>query len=72
LRYLYPFYDRSPVEEHFYRRQHIDVSRSMVTSLRRYAASTPLSALDRSALAILLGPLLRLRQGCCHPQAGDP
>jgi hypothetical protein len=44
----------------------------MVTSLRRYAASTPLSALDRSALAVLLGPLLRLRQGCCHPQAVDP
>ena len=59
----------SPVEEHFYRRQHIDVSRSMAASLRRYPPTTQLSSLDRSSLAALLGPLLRLRQGCCHPQA---
>jgi E3 ubiquitin-protein ligase SHPRH len=57
------------VEEHFYRRQHIEVSRSMASSLRRYPPATKLSGLDRSSLATLLGPLLRLRQGCCHPQA---
>jgi hypothetical protein len=41
----------------------------MAASLRRYPPSTQLSSLERSSLTVLLGPLLRLRQGCCHPQA---
>ena len=59
----------SPVEEHYYRQQHIDVSRDMMTSLRRYDSYVKLSSMDRKSLSTLLLPLLRLRQACCHPQA---
>lgn len=58
----------SPVEEHFYRRQHIEISRDMVTKLRKLEPGTKLSALDRQSLSTLLLPLLKLRQACCHPQ----
>ena len=57
------------MEEHFYRRQHIDISRDVVSKLRRHEAATKLSALDRQSLSTLLLPLLKLRQACCHPQA---
>ena len=59
----------SPVEEHFYRRQHIDISRDVMTKLRRHDPASKLSSLDRQALSTLLLPLLKLRQACCHPQA---
>ena len=59
----------SPVEEHFYRRQHIDISRDVVAKLRKLDPGTKLSALDRQSLSTLLLPLLKLRQACCHPQA---
>ena len=59
----------SPVEEHFYRRQHIDISRDVITKLRKHEPTTKLSALDRQSLSNLLLPLLKLRQACCHPQA---
>lgn len=58
----------SPVEEHFYRRQHIEISRDVVTKLRKLEPETKLSALDRQSLSTLLLPLLKLRQACCHPQ----
>ena len=59
----------SPVEEHYYRQQHIEISRDMITSLRRFESSVKLSSMDRKSLSTLLQPLLRLRQACCHPQA---
>ena len=59
----------SPVEEHYYRQQHIEVSSSMITSLRRYDGSTKLSEMDKKTLSTLLLPILKLRQACCHPQA---
>ena len=59
----------SPVEEHYYRQQHIEVSRDMITNLKRYDPTLKLSSMDRKTLSTLLQPLLRLRQACCHPQA---
>ena len=52
----------------FYRRQHIEISRDVVTKLRRLEPAQKLSALDRQSLSTLLLPLLKLRQACCHPQ----
>jgi E3 ubiquitin-protein ligase SHPRH len=60
----------SPVEEHFYRRQHIDSSKEAVTRIKKYSnQDMKLSEMDRQSLNNLLAPLLRLRQSCCHPQA---
>ena len=59
----------SPVEEHFYRRQHIDISRDVVGKLRKYELTMKLSTMDRQSMSTLLQPLLKLRQACCHPQA---
>jgi len=59
----------SPVEEHFYRRQHIDISRDVISRLRKYEKTMKLSTMDRKSLSTLLQPLLKLRQACCHPQA---
>ena len=59
----------SPVEEHFYRRQHIEISRDVVAKLRKLDPTSKLSSLDRQSLSTLLLPLLKLRQACCHPQA---
>ena len=59
----------SPVEEHFYRRQHIDSSKEAVNKIRKFSnQSMKLSEMDRQSLNTLLMPLLRLRQSCCHPQ----
>ena len=59
----------SPVEEHFYRRQHIDSSKEAISRIKKYDHQKRLSEMDRQTLNNLLGPLLRLRQSCCHPQA---
>ena len=60
----------SPVEEHFYRRQHIDSSKEAVNKIRKFTnQDVKLSEMDRQSLNNLLLPLLRLRQSCCHPQA---
>ncbi|TRY78378.1 hypothetical protein TCAL_01692 [Tigriopus californicus] len=60
----------SPIEEHFYRRQHIESSRDAVAKIGKCSdLSMHLSAMDRNSLNNLLNPLLRLRQSCCHPQA---
>ena len=60
----------SPVEEHFYRRQHIDSSREAVARIKKFKnQEMRLSEMDRNSVNALLLPLLRLRQSCCHPQA---
>jgi len=60
----------SPVEEHFYRRQHIDSSKEAVAKIKKVPnQELKLSEMDRHSLNTLLMPLLRLRQSCCHPQA---
>ncbi|KFM22757.1 E3 ubiquitin-protein ligase SHPRH [Auxenochlorella protothecoides] len=67
--------DLSPIEAHFYARQHADC-------LQRARGALPRAALEpggsgpedrlltaREEKRVLL-PLLRLRQACCHPQVG--
>eukprot|EP00062_Callorhinchus_milii_P009757 gi/632953895/ref/XP_007892672.1/ PREDICTED: E3 ubiquitin-protein ligase SHPRH [Callorhinchus milii] len=60
----------SPVERHFYHRQHEFCSQDALQKLRKISDwSIKLSILDRRTVASILYPLLRLRQACCHPQA---
>uniref|UniRef100_T1JC89 RING-type domain-containing protein n=1 Tax=Strigamia maritima TaxID=126957 RepID=T1JC89_STRMM len=60
----------SPIEEYFYRQQHVDCSREAVNRFNKLSdLNMKLSSLDRNTLSHLLGPVLRLRQACCHPQA---
>ncbi|KAK7891604.1 hypothetical protein WMY93_023567 [Mugilogobius chulae] len=60
----------SPVEGHFYHRQHEVCSQDALLRLRKITDwSLKLGALDRRTVHTILGPLLRLRQACCHPQA---
>ncbi|XP_063040312.1 E3 ubiquitin-protein ligase SHPRH isoform X2 [Engraulis encrasicolus] len=60
----------SPVENHFYQRQHEVCSQDALHKLRKISDwSLRLSSLDRRTVTTILCPLLRLRQACCHPQA---
>ncbi|KAF1374576.1 hypothetical protein PFLUV_G00230520 [Perca fluviatilis] len=60
----------SPVEGHFYHRQHEVCSQDALAKLRKISDwSLKLGSLDRRTVHTILGPLLRLRQACCHPQA---
>ncbi|KAM3871435.1 E3 ubiquitin-protein ligase SHPRH [Diretmus argenteus] len=60
----------SPVEGHFYHRQHEVCSQDALVKLRKISDwSLKLGSLDRRTVNTILSPLLRLRQACCHPQA---
>ncbi|XP_056112007.1 E3 ubiquitin-protein ligase SHPRH [Rhinichthys klamathensis goyatoka] len=60
----------SPVEGHFYHRQHEVCSQDALVKLRKISDwSLKLGSLDRRTVTTILYPLLRLRQACCHPQA---
>ncbi|XP_024913971.1 E3 ubiquitin-protein ligase SHPRH isoform X2 [Cynoglossus semilaevis] len=60
----------SPVEGHFYHRQHEVCSQDALVKLRKLSDwSLKLGSLDRRTVNTILCPLLRLRQACCHPQA---
>ncbi|XP_041667935.1 E3 ubiquitin-protein ligase SHPRH [Cheilinus undulatus] len=60
----------SPVEGHFYHRQHEVCSQDALVKLRKISDwSLKLGSLDRRTVNTILCPLLRLRQACCHPQA---
>ncbi|XP_036398271.1 E3 ubiquitin-protein ligase SHPRH [Megalops cyprinoides] len=60
----------SPVEGHFYHRQHEVCSQDALLKLRKISDWTlKLGSLDRRTVNTILYPLLRLRQACCHPQA---
>ncbi|XP_069567655.1 E3 ubiquitin-protein ligase SHPRH [Brachyistius frenatus] len=60
----------SPVEGHFYHRQHEVCSQDALVKLRKISDwSLKLGSLDRRTVSTILCPLLRLRQACCHPQA---
>ncbi|XP_077395210.1 E3 ubiquitin-protein ligase SHPRH isoform X2 [Festucalex cinctus] len=60
----------SPVEGHFYHRQHEVCSQDALLKLRKVSDwSLKVGSLDRRTVATILCPLLRLRQACCHPQA---
>uniref|UniRef100_UPI00358FB451 E3 ubiquitin-protein ligase SHPRH isoform X2 n=1 Tax=Myxine glutinosa TaxID=7769 RepID=UPI00358FB451 len=60
----------SPVEQHFYNRQYEQCSQDSLRNLNKLPDwGRRLSELDRNTLGVILAPLLRLRQACCHPQA---
>ncbi|XP_029449895.1 E3 ubiquitin-protein ligase SHPRH [Rhinatrema bivittatum] len=60
----------SPVEHHFYHRQHEVCCQDALVKLRKISDWTlKLGSLDRRTVTSILYPLLRLRQACCHPQA---
>ncbi|XP_033874858.3 E3 ubiquitin-protein ligase SHPRH [Acipenser ruthenus] len=60
----------SPVEGHFYHRQHEVCSQDALVKLRKISDwNLKLGSLDRRTVNSILYPLLRLRQACCHPQA---
>ncbi|XP_030850067.1 E3 ubiquitin-protein ligase SHPRH [Strongylocentrotus purpuratus] len=61
--------DFSPVETYFYKRKHEECSINFTSNSRKTSVlpETKLSTLDRQSLQSLLGPLLRVRQACCHP-----
>uniref|UniRef100_UPI0037E80854 E3 ubiquitin-protein ligase SHPRH n=1 Tax=Semicossyphus pulcher TaxID=241346 RepID=UPI0037E80854 len=62
--------DFSPVEGHFYHRQHEVCSQDALVKIRKISDwSLKLGSLDRRTVNTILCPLLRLRQACCHPQA---
>eukprot|EP00079_Xenopus_tropicalis_P035704 XP_017949475.1 PREDICTED: E3 ubiquitin-protein ligase SHPRH [Xenopus tropicalis] len=60
----------SPVERHFYHRQHEVCCQDALAKFRKITDwALKLSSLDRRTVSSILYPLLRLRQACCHPQA---
>lgn len=70
----------SPVEEHFYQKQHStclvhahDIIKSLKERRKESSGSAKVGDvyLTHNEIARLLGPLLKLRQACCHPQVGS-
>ncbi|XP_063954546.1 E3 ubiquitin-protein ligase SHPRH-like isoform X2 [Lytechinus pictus] len=62
--------DFSPVEKYFYKTKHEECSVHFTFNSDKASIGpeTKLSTLDRRSLQSLLGPLLRVRQACCHPR----
>ncbi|KAJ3682918.1 hypothetical protein LUZ60_013145 [Juncus effusus] len=74
----------SPVEEHFYQKQHatcVDHAHEIIKNLKDRSAKSERDNnsnndsgdvyLSRNEIEKLMGPLLKLRQACCHPQVGS-
>ncbi|EPS69408.1 chromatin remodeling complex subunit [Genlisea aurea] len=71
----------SPVEQHFYRRQHetcVDDARMVLESFNKEKNSDVAKSdssvqpfITASEAAKLFNSLLKLRQACCHPQVGS-
>ncbi|URD93147.1 E3 ubiquitin-protein ligase [Musa troglodytarum] len=73
----------SSIEEHFYQKQHEtcvshahEIIKNLKDDIRKREAVYDLDAscygfLSHSEVARLVGPLLKLRQACCHPQVGS-
>ncbi|WOK95874.1 hypothetical protein Cni_G04581 [Canna indica] len=73
----------SSIEEHFYQKQHEtcvshahEIIKNLKEDYHKRAAGSDLDAscygfLSHSDVAKLIGPLLKLRQACCHPQVGS-
>ncbi|CAN7988782.1 unnamed protein product [Ixodes hexagonus] len=59
-----------PVEEVFYKREADKCASAFLEQVRKFPDhSAKIQKLDRHSVALLLQPLRRLRQACCHPQA---
>ncbi|KAK3927321.1 E3 ubiquitin-protein ligase SHPRH [Frankliniella fusca] len=62
--------DFSPVEQHFYLRTHQECSNDFIEKLSKFESlDWTLESLKVVTVNYILGPLLRLRQACSHPQA---
>lgn len=60
----------SPIEEHFYRQQHVDCGREVLERIARLPSlDAKLHSLRGDDLSKILLPLTNLRKACCHPQA---
>ncbi|CAN8017694.1 unnamed protein product, partial [Ixodes persulcatus] len=60
----------SPVEEVFYKREAEKCASAFLEQVRKFPDhSVKVEKLDRHSVGLLLQPLKRLRQACCHPQA---
>jgi E3 ubiquitin-protein ligase SHPRH len=60
----------SPVEEHFYRSQHVTCANTVLNRISQLPdLDEKLHMLHRGQWFGLTTPLLSLRQACCHPQA---
>ena len=60
----------SPIEAHFYRRQHERCSNKAMEAMEESVAEED-RVLSYTEAAKILHPLLSLRQACCHPQVGS-
>lgn len=62
--------DFSPVEQHFYLRTHQECSNDFLEKLSKFESlNWTLESLKVVTVNHILGPLLKLRQACSHPQA---
>ncbi|XP_042375333.1 E3 ubiquitin-protein ligase SHPRH-like [Zingiber officinale] len=73
----------SSIEEHFYKKQHEtcvthahEIIKNLKGDLRKRTFMPGIDAsrcdfLSHNEVAKLVGPLLKLRQACCHPQVGS-
>lgn len=59
------------VESHWYARQYADCSLHANATLDKYTHQSDDTHIDPHKAASVMGPLLRLRQACDHPQAGS-
>ncbi|KAF4525763.1 hypothetical protein B566_EDAN002025 [Ephemera danica] len=60
----------SPVEEHFYRSQHVHCANVVLHRIALFDdLDTKLHSLSKDTMNSIVSPLLGLRQACCHPQA---
>ncbi|CAG2112442.1 unnamed protein product, partial [Medioppia subpectinata] len=60
----------SPVEQHFYSRQHSECKQKFTEKMVRFSnLDVKLKELDKKTANIVMKPMLSLRQACCHPQA---
>ncbi|XP_063230328.1 E3 ubiquitin-protein ligase SHPRH isoform X2 [Bacillus rossius redtenbacheri] len=59
----------SPIEEFYYRCQHLSSSTEFRRKLLSTHLDTPFDSMDRQILAKILAPLVQLRQACVHPHA---
>ncbi|XP_059483639.1 E3 ubiquitin-protein ligase SHPRH [Neocloeon triangulifer] len=59
----------SPIEEHFYRRQHVECGKMVLGRISQQPSlDLRLQSLPKDVLDKILKPLINLRQACCHPQ----
>ncbi|KAH7301453.1 hypothetical protein KP509_23G027500 [Ceratopteris richardii] len=61
----------SPVEAHFYRRQHERCAKKALEVMTENMGGMVDRKLTPNEVAKIMHPLLSLRQACCHPQVGS-